>query len=79
MTLEQKGEKQGRAYTNFIGIDMAKETFVVAFFGKDKVKPRDNNAKGFKKFRKEYDLTDALVIMEFTGGYAKSLCHFTGV
>ena len=64
------------SYTHFIGIDIAKNTFVSSVYGQENVTPYQNNLKGFKKFLKDNRLDKTLVIMEFTGGYEKALGNF---
>jgi transposase len=64
------------SYTHFIGIDIAKDTFVSSVYGQENVTPYQNNLKGFKKFLKDNRLDKTLVVMEFTGGYEKALGNF---
>jgi transposase len=64
------------SYTHFIGIDIAKDTFVCSVYGQENVTPYQNNLKGFKKFLKDNRLDKTLVVMEFTGGYEKALGNF---
>jgi transposase len=64
------------SYTHFIGIDIAKNTFVSSVYGQENVTPYQNNLKGFKKFLKDNSLDKTLVVMEFTGGYEKAFGQF---
>ena len=64
------------SYTHFIGIDIAKDTFVCSVYGQENVTSYQNNLKGFKKFMRDNTLDQALVVMEFTGGYEKALGAF---
>jgi transposase len=64
------------SYTHFIGIDIAKDTFVSSVYGQENVTPYQNNLKGFKKFLKDNTLDHTLVVMEFTGGYEKAFGKF---
>ncbi len=42
-------------YNNFIGIDIAKSTFVVAIDTREEVKSFSNTQSGFKVFQKEFE------------------------
>jgi len=64
------------SYTHFIGIDIAKDTFVSSVYEQESVITYQNNLKGFKKFLKDNTLDHTLVVMEFTGGYEKALGKF---
>ncbi len=69
------------SYTNFIGIDISKRTFVAAFHGEKTTKEYDNTAEGIAAFIKEKSdiLNSGLCVLEVTGGYemraALSLCQ----
>jgi transposase len=65
-------------YKNFIGIDIAKLTFVVAISNNDNTMTFDNSITGFKAFYKHYKnaIKDALIVLETTGGYESSLTRF---
>lgn len=65
-------------YNNFIGIDIAKATFVVAISSDNEVKTFTNNTNGFISFYKAYNnyLSDSLIVLETTGGYESALIRF---
>ena len=65
-------------YHFFIGIDISKDTFVVAQQGAKKSITYANDKKGFIKFCKEYRqlLLKGLVILETTGGYEIELIKY---
>lgn len=65
-------------YQNFVGIDIAKASFVAASHQQQTVKQYTNDPDGFKQFHKEYRdlLKNGLVILETTGGYEMSLIRF---
>ncbi|HVY53337.1 MAG TPA: IS110 family transposase [Gammaproteobacteria bacterium] len=65
-------------YHFFIGIDISKDSFVVAVHGTNKAVSFANNGKGFIKFYKEnkHTLSKALVVLETTGGYEMELIHY---
>lgn len=58
-------------YTNFLGIDISKDSFFVAVHGQNKMNQYKNNIAGIAKFVVEYRqiLQDSLSIIEPTGGY----------
>jgi transposase len=58
-------------YQNFIGIDIGKETFVAAAHGDKEARSFSNDPTGFELFFKTYEpfLSNALVVLETTGGY----------
>lgn len=58
-------------YTSFIGIDIAKDSFVANLYGDQKAHQFQNNAVGFKDFEKCYSeaLKEALIVLETTGRY----------
>lgn len=60
-----------KLYSNFIGIDIGKLSFVVAVHGKNKTKEYDNDASGIQLFMKEHKtiLSNSLCVLETTGGY----------
>lgn len=62
-------------YTNFIGVDIGKFTFVVAVYNQKQTKEYSNNPDGIKEFMKEYRdvLSKGLCILETTGGYEMRL------
>lgn len=67
---------KAQAYKNFIGIDIGKFTFVVAFHGRKKTGEYKNNSSGFKSFINDYKKklnVDSLCILETTGGYENAL------
>jgi len=65
-------------YQNFIGIDISKETFVVAQQSKKRTQEFNNSLIGFEEFSSEYQelLPETLVILEATGGYEMSLVRY---
>lgn len=67
-----------KLYNNFIGIDIAKLTFVVAISNDSSTKTFANNIDGFKEFYKQHKeyLPKALIVLETTGGYELSLIKF---
>jgi transposase len=64
-----------KGYTNFIGIDIGKYSFVVGLHGDNTTKEYENNAAGFHDFIKGHKkaLTTALCVLETTGGYEMGL------
>ena len=58
-------------YTNFIGIDIGKFTFVVNLYNSNNVDEFDNNSCGISQFLYEYSqyLKNSLSVLETTGGY----------
>ena len=68
-------------YSNFIGIDIGKFTFIVGLHGSKKVEEYDNTSEGINRFLLNYNsrLQDGLCILETTGGYEMdlllTLCH----
>lgn len=65
-------------YHNFIGIDISKNEFHAALYGKNKVLKFGNNAEGFREFQREYQqiLSESLIVLEATGGYESSLANY---
>lgn len=59
------------SYNNFIGIDIGKFNFVVAFYGKKTSCEYENTPSGIDKFMNEFEkeLPAALCVLEPTGGY----------
>lgn len=66
-------------YHNFIGIDISKNEFHAALYGKNKVLKFGNNSEGFREFQREYQqiLSESLIVLEATGGYESSLVTCT--
>lgn len=64
-----------QVYTNFIGIDIGKKSFVVNIHGRAEVKEYENSDEGIQKFLTENKarLGKALTILETTGGYEMDL------
>lgn len=64
-------------YTNFIGIDIGKFTFVVAQHGSKTTTEHENSAEGIAQFMAHYtpELQDGLCIVEATGGYENEVIH----
>ncbi|WP_284450923.1 IS110 family RNA-guided transposase [Methylophaga thalassica] len=62
-------------YTNFIGVDIGKFSFVVSVYGVKAIKEYDNDAVGIKSFIKDYRpyLSKGLCVLETTGGYEMRL------
>src|SRR6476620_12226337 len=62
-------------YQNFIGIDISKDNFAVAIHGESAMKTFTNCKNGFNQFCKLFKcyLSDALIILETTGGYEIAL------
>ena len=58
-------------YTNFIGIDIGKFSFVAAVHEQKGTKEYENTPTGIARFVVEYQhlLQDSLIIVEPTGGY----------
>lgn len=58
-------------YQHFIGIDISKKSFSAALYGDSKACSFENNHAGLECFKKTYDahLSNALVVLEATGGY----------
>jgi transposase len=65
-------------YHNFVGIDISKNEFHVAIYGNSKVTQFDNTLAGFKAFKKAnlQILSNALVVLEATGGYEAALVKY---
>jgi len=65
-------------YQNFIGIDIGKDTFVVASSNGKETHTFKNEQAGFLCFKKDYKmkLFDALIILETTGGYELNLVDY---
>ena len=64
-------------YTNFIGVDIGKFTFVAAVYGDKASKEYDNTVSGIKIFLKDHKklLPKSLCILETTGGYETRLLY----
>lgn len=64
-----------KSYTNFIGIDIGKFTFVVAKYGDKQTKEYENNAESIELFLMDYEkiLSESLCVLEVTGGYEMRL------
>lgn len=58
-------------YTDFIGIDIGKKTFVVGVYGSKRTREYDNTSEGIEKFigDTEEKLSKGLCVLETTGGY----------
>jgi len=65
-------------YQNFVGIDISKDTFMVAALGDKKTQSFHNVLSGFNAFCQSYEhlLPSALVVLESTGGYEMPLIRF---
>ena len=65
-------------YQNFIGIDMSKETFAVASSHGKETHTYSNDPTGFVSFKKEYKakFSQALIVLETTGGYELNLIRY---
>ncbi|CAN5439146.1 IS110 family transposase [soil metagenome] len=63
------------AYNNFIGMDIGKETFVVAEYALKSSQEYVNDAEGFKQFMTDFKarLPHSLCVLETTGGYELEL------
>jgi transposase len=70
-----------KLYTNFIGLDIGKFTFVAAVYVNKTTKEYENNVSGINSFLKDYKalLPQSLCVLETTGGYENllllSLCE----
>ena len=66
------------SYQTFSGIDIGKNEFVTATFGRQTVDTYENNPFGWSSFFKERfsELRNALVVLETTGGYEQGLLTF---
>jgi len=70
-----------KSYTNFIGIDISKRSFIAAFDGGKTTKEYKNTVEGIAEFIKEKGdiLSSGLSVLEATGGYEMrtllSLCN----
>lgn len=64
-----------QSYNNFIGIDIAKNTFVAYLHSDKKTHSFSNNEGGINDFIKHYEpfLKDGLVVLEHTGGYERKV------
>lgn len=64
-----------QSYNNFIGIDIAKNTFVTYLHGDKKTYSFSNNEGGIDEFIKHYEpfFKDGLVVLEHTGGYERKV------
>src|SRR6478752_6903610 len=62
-------------YSNFVGVDIGKFSFVVAVYGEKQTKEYDNNPSGIKSFINDYRryLSKGLCVLETTGGYEMRL------
>nr|WP_244946922.1 transposase [Legionella israelensis] len=62
-------------YSNYIGIDIGKISFVVAVYGLKKTHEYENNSTGIKAFINDFKskLKHALTVLETTGGYEMQL------
>lgn len=62
-------------YSNYIGIDIGKKTFVVAVYASKKTHEYENNLTGIKAFINDFKskLKHALTVLETTGGYEMRL------
>jgi transposase len=62
-------------YSNYIGIDIGKITFVVAVYGSKKTWEYENNPTGIRAFINDFKnkLKQALTVLETTGGYEMGL------
>jgi transposase len=68
--------EKNQSYKSFVGVDIGKSFFDVAIIGNSKCYRYPNTKAGFIKCFKEHDLTQALVVVEATGGYEKLLMMF---
>lgn len=64
-----------QSYNNFIGIDIAKNTFVAYLYNDKKTYSFSNNEGGINDFIKHYEpfFKDGLVVLEHTGGYERKV------
>jgi transposase len=64
-----------QSYNNFIGIDIAKNTFVTYLHGDKKTYSFSNHEGGIKDFIRQFEpvLKDGLVVLEHTGGYERKV------
>ena len=64
-------------YANFIGIDIAKLTFVISLYGAKTTREYENSSVGIAKFIEEHThiLKDSLCLLETTGGYELPLLY----
>ena len=62
-------------YHHFVGIDISKYDFYVAFYGNKTVSTYPNTEEGFAEFftHPEASLKGSLVVLETTGGYEYAL------
>lgn len=65
-------------YQNFIGVDISKDNFAAALFGKKETQVFSNDNIGFNSFKKTYKdyLSNSLVVLETTGGYEMELVRY---
>lgn len=65
-------------YHSFVGIDISKNDFAVCVHGNNKVTKYANTQAGFELLLSDYPVidTNALVVLETTGGYEKALLSF---
>ena len=66
------------SYKNYIGIDMAKDSFVVNVYEQKECQKFDNTFEGFLKFKEFYKdiLECSLAVVESTGGYERKFVLF---
>lgn len=64
-----------KLYSNFVGIDIGKKSFVVGIHGEKTTKEYDNDVKGIAEFIEEKKgiLSTGLCVLEVTGGYEMRL------
>ena len=64
-----------KVYSNFIGIDIGKASFVTALYGEKQARSYKNTPSGIKLFIKEHLelLPKSLCVLETTGGYEMSV------
>lgn len=65
-------------YQNFIGIDIAKDDFVVALFNHKEILSFTNNPDGFSCFQQRFKsiLSHSLVVLETTGAHELALIRY---
>lgn len=68
-------------YTNFIGIDIGKFSFVVAVDGQKNITEYENTTAGILKFVAEYQqiLQHSLIVVETTGGYESLAAEYLSI
>ena len=64
-----------KSYSSFLGIDIGKNSFVVAIYGEATTKEYNNDAKGIAHFIREKQaiLNSGFSVLEATGGYEMNL------